>query len=102
MSVSHDQGCLIGSGSSKTLVAVQSEKRVSSMGCEKGKPLSFRCPCHGHSPAHNRSISRNERPDTLDPCIKIVWSLQRQNPTSQFSVHMRSSGICGVYGQDAQ
>ena len=74
LSVSYDQGRLIGSGFSKTLVAVRSEKRVSSIGFEKGKPLNFRCACHGRSPAHNRSISRNERPDTLDPCLKSIRS----------------------------
>ena len=74
MSVSYDEGRLIGSGFSKTFVAVRSEKRISSMGFEKGKPLNFRCACHGRSPAQNRSISRNERSDTLDPCIKSLWS----------------------------
>src|SRR2546423_12837800 len=73
-SISYDEGCLIGSGFSKPLVAVRSEKRVSSMGFEKGKPLNFRCACHGRSLAQNRSISRNERPDTLDPCLKIIRS----------------------------
>src|SRR5712691_10556547 len=42
------------------------------MSFESGKPLNFRCTCHGRSPAQNRSISRNERPDTLDPCIKSI------------------------------
>ena len=41
---------------------------------EKGKPLNFRCACHGRSPAQNRSISRNERSDTFDPYIKSIWS----------------------------
>src|SRR5712664_4758639 len=63
-SVSYDVGRLIGSGFSKTLVAVWSEKRVSSRGFENGTPLNFRCACHGRSPAHNRSISRNERPSS--------------------------------------
>jgi hypothetical protein len=58
------------------------------MGVEKAKSLHCRCTCHSLSPAQNRSISRNERPDTLDPCIKIVRLLQRQNPTSQFSVRL--------------
>ena len=44
------------------------------MGFENGKPLNLRCACHGRSPAHNRSISSNERPDTLDPCLKNLRS----------------------------
>jgi hypothetical protein len=74
ISLSYDSGRLIGSGFSKTLMAVRSEKRVSSMGFEHGKPLNFRCACHGCSPAQNRSIARNERPDTLDPCLKSIQS----------------------------
>src|SRR6266446_6073856 len=89
-SVSYDEGCLIGSGFSKTLGVVWSEKRVSSRGFENGKPLNFRRACHGRSPAQNRSISRNERPDTLDPCLKSIWSsnVQIQLPSFPF--------ICGV------
>jgi hypothetical protein len=44
------------------------------MGFEYGNPLNFRCACHGRSPAQNRSISRNARSDTLDPCLKSIWS----------------------------
>ncbi len=68
---------------------VWSEKRVSSIGSENGKPLHFRCACHGRSPAQNRSISRNERPDTLDPCIKSIRSsnIKIQLPSFPFGCY---------------
>ena len=44
------------------------------MSFENGKSLNFRCACHSHSPAQNRSIASNERPDTLNPGIKSIWS----------------------------
>jgi hypothetical protein len=72
-SISYDSGRLIGSAFSKTLMAVRSEKRVSRMGFENGKLLHFRCACHGRFPAQNRSILRNERPDTLNLGIKTIW-----------------------------
>ena|SRR5260221_6444439 len=53
---------MIGSGFSKSLVAVWSEKEVSRIGFEHGNPLNFRGACPGRSPAQNRSISRNECP----------------------------------------
>jgi hypothetical protein len=74
MSVSCDQECLSGDGFSKTILAVRSEKRVSSIGFEKSKPLNLRYSCLGHSASHNRSILRNERPDTLNPAIKTIWA----------------------------
>src|SRR5712691_10702161 len=83
MSVSHDQGLLIGTGFSKTLVAVQREKSVSSMGFEKGKPLNFRCPCHGHSPAHNRSV------------LSMLPNAYRHDATSGDA---RSRNLCSIYG----
>ncbi len=88
-SVSYDERRLIGTGFSKTLMAVWSEKRVSSMGFENGTPLNFRCACHGRSPAQNRSISRNERPDTLDPCIKSIRSsnIKIQLPSFPFGCY---------------
>src|SRR5438128_1274592 len=88
-SVLSDEGRLIGSGFSKTLVAVRSEKRISSIGFENGKPLNFRCACHGRSPAHNRSIARNERPDTLDPCLKSIRlsNVSRQLPSFPFGCY---------------
>src|SRR5205823_1072141 len=61
-SVSDDKSCLIGSGFSKTIVAVWSEKRVSSRGFENGNPLNFRCACYDRSPAQNRSILSNKCP----------------------------------------
>src|SRR5712691_11711544 len=92
-SVSYDEGRLIGSGFSKTFVAVRSEKRVLSMGFEHDKPLNFRCACHGRSPAQNRSISRNERPDTLDPCIKSIRlsNVKRQLPSFPFGCYTNPS-----------
>ena len=83
-SVSYDAGHLIGSGFSKTLMALWSEKRVSSMGFENGKPLNFCCACHDHSPAHNRSISSNERPDTRDPCLKSLRSSHNKTQLPRF------------------
>jgi hypothetical protein len=44
------------------------------MGFEKDKLLNFRCACHGRCLAHNRSISRNERSDTLDVSLKSIRS----------------------------
>ena len=54
------------------------------MGFENGKPLNLRCACHGRSPAHNRSISSNERPDTLDPCLKNLRSSHDKTQLPRF------------------
>jgi hypothetical protein len=43
MFVAYDKGRLIVVGFSKTIMAVWSEKRVLSMGVEKGKSLHCRC-----------------------------------------------------------
>src|SRR5215831_2158345 len=87
--VSDDSGRLLGSGFSKTLVAVRSEKRVLRIGFEHGNPWNFRGACHGHSPAQNRSILRNERPDTLDPCLKSSRSsnVEIQLPSFPFGCY---------------
>jgi hypothetical protein len=74
LSVSYDQRRLIGSRFSKTIGAIRSEKSISIIGFEKGKLLPLRCACHRRCLAHNRSILRNERPDTLNPGIKTIWS----------------------------
>ena len=57
MFVAYDKGCLIGSGFSKPLVAVWSEKRVSSIGFENGKPLKFRWVVYLH-PADNYLVPK--------------------------------------------
>jgi hypothetical protein len=64
-----DQRRLIGSRFSKTIVAIRSEKSIAIIGFEKGTRLHLRCACHGRCRAHNRSISRTKRSDTLDPCL---------------------------------
>ena len=74
MSVSCDQECLSGDGFSKTILLVRNEKRVSSIGFEKSKPLNLCYSCSGHSASHNRSISRIERPDILNPCLRSIRS----------------------------
>jgi hypothetical protein len=74
MFVAYDKGRLIIVGFSKTIMAVWSEKRVLSMGFENGKSLNCRCTRHSLFPTQNWSISSNERPDTLNPGIKSIWS----------------------------
>ena len=49
-------------------------------GFENGTPLHFRCACHGRSPAHNRSLLRNERPATFPAGLQ---SLRSANVTIQ-------------------
>jgi hypothetical protein len=89
MSVSCDQECLSGDDFSKTILSVRSEKRVSRRGFEKSKPLNLYSSYPGPSASHNRSISRNERSDTLDPCIKSSWSsiVQIQLPSFPFGCY---------------
>jgi hypothetical protein len=89
LSVSYDQRRLIGGRFSKTIGAIRSEKSISIIGFEKGKLLNLRCACHGRCLAHNRSISRNERSDTLDPCIKSILSsiVQIQLPSFPFGCY---------------
>ena len=65
-------------------MAVWSEKRVSSIGFENGKSLNFRCACDGRSSSQNRSISSNERPDTLDPCLKSLRSSHNKTQLPRF------------------
>jgi len=88
-SVSYGVGRLIGSRFSKTIVAIRSEKSISIMGFEKGKLLNLRRACHARRLAHNRSISRNARSDTLDPCLKISWLsiVQIQLPSFPFGCY---------------
>jgi hypothetical protein len=59
------------------------------MGFKKGKLLNLRCAYHGCYLAHNRSILRNERPDTLDPGVKSIGSpsVQRQLPSFPFGCY---------------
>jgi hypothetical protein len=83
ISVSDDQRRLIGNGFSKTLVAVWSEKRISIIGFEKGKPLNLRCACHGRSLAHNHSLLRNGH---LDTSIRISRASGRPTSKSNFPV----------------
>jgi hypothetical protein len=100
-----DQRRLIGSRLSKTIVAIRSEKSISIMGFEKGKLLNLRCACHGRCRAHNRSISRNERSDILDPCLKSIRSsnVKIQLPSFPFGCYtnplaLRQMGVCTVSG----
>jgi hypothetical protein len=89
LSVSYNERRRIGSCFSKTIVAIRSEKSISIIGFEKGKLLNLRCACHGRCLAHNRSISRNARSDTLDPCIKSSWLsiVQMQLPSFPFGCY---------------
>jgi hypothetical protein len=89
LSVSYNERRRIGSCFSKTIVAIRSEKSISIIGFEKGKLLNLRCACHGRCLAHNRSISRNARSDTLDPCIKSSWLsiVQIQLPSFPFGCY---------------
>ena len=73
-SVSYDEGRLIGSGFSKTLMAVWSEQRVSSRGFENGKPLNFRCAYHGRFSCSQPLAIEKRAPDTRDPSIKSIRS----------------------------
>ena len=83
LSVSDDAERLSGSGFSKTLVAVRSEKRVLRIGFEYGNSLNFRGACHSCSPAQNRSISRDEYPETS---IRVSRASGRPMSKSNFPV----------------
>jgi hypothetical protein len=78
-SVSDDSGRLIGSGFSKTLVAVWSEKRVLRIGFEHGNPWNFRW----HMPwplscSQPLDIEKRAHPDTT-----ILVSRASGRPTSK-------------------
>ena len=72
--VSDDSGRLIGSGFSKTLVAVRSEKRVLRIGFEHGHPLHFRWRMPWLLSCSKPLDIEKRAPRYLDPCLKSLWS----------------------------